>query len=217
MRRTTRIAALSAAVFTVAAGVTVTTASAAPQAQWTVSNPAANDTFTAANQSGVNAVLTNVTTGATVTCAVYGATGTAVDGTYASGAGLATIATATFGTSANKCNGPLGSKWVSSAAQPMKLNGVSYGGGVTKGTLTNVKVNLTGTSILGTCNAVIEGSANTGTYTNSSGLLAIAADATPALTVTSASGACAGLIATGNKAKFSATYKVTPIITVTSP
>ncbi|MCS0637961.1 hypothetical protein NX801_20340 [Streptomyces sp. LP05-1] len=216
MRRTTRITAITAAALMTAAGAAVTTASATPQATWTVSNPSANDTFTAVNTSGVSAVLTNVTTGATITCAVYGANGTAVDGTYASGAGLATIASATFGTTANKCNGPLGSKWVSSSAQPMKLNGVSYAGGVTKGTLTSIKVNLTGTSLLGTCTATIEGSANTGSYSNT-GVLEIVPDATPALTVTAASGACAGLINTGNKAKFGAKYQVTPAITVTSP
>ncbi|MET9800522.1 hypothetical protein [Streptomyces sp. NPDC006368] len=200
--------------------MTATTASAAPAgalASFTVSNPAADDAFTAANVTGVNAVLTNVTTGATITCSVYGAAGTAVDGVYATGAGLATINTATFGTSATKCNGPLGSKWVSSSVQPMKLNGVTYSAGVTKGTLTGIKVNLTGTSLLGTCTATIEGTANTGSYTNGSGVLEIVPDATPALTVTSAAGACAGLISTGNKAKFGAKYKVSPVITVTSP
>ncbi|MFF8828378.1 hypothetical protein [Streptomyces sp. NPDC015131] len=217
MRRITRISAISAAALLAAAGISATTASAAPQAQWTVSNPAASDAFSATNVPGVTAVLTNVTTGATITCTVYAANGTAVDGVYSSGTGLATLASATFGTAATKCNGPLGSKWVSSSAQPMKLNGVSYSGGVTKGTLTGVKVNLTGTSLLGTCNATIEGSANTGTYTNSSGVLEIVPDTTPALTVTSASGSCAGLINTGNKAKFGAKYKVAPVITVTSP
>ncbi|GGU23074.1 hypothetical protein [Streptomyces lavendofoliae] len=217
MRRITKISAISAAALLVAAGVSATTASAAPQAQWTVSNPAANDAFSATNVAAVNAVLTNVTTGATITCSVYAASGTAVDGVYASGAGLATIANATFGTSTTKCNGPLGSKWVSQSVQPMKLNGVTYSGGVTKGTLTGVKVTLTGTSLLGTCNATIEGSANTGTYTNGTGVLEIVPDATPALTVTSASGSCAGLIKTGDKAKFGAKYQVSPVITVTSP
>ncbi|ORT55703.1 hypothetical protein [Streptomyces sp. CB03238] len=197
--------------------MTATNASAAPQAQWTVANPAANDAFSATNVSGVNAVLTNVTTGATITCSVYAATGTAVDGVYASGTGLATISSATFGTSATKCNGPLGSKWVSSSVQAMKLNGVTYSAGVTKGTLTGVKVSLTGTSLLGTCNATIEGAANTGSYTNATGVLEIVPDATPALTVTSATGQCANLIKTGDKAKFGAKYKVTPVITVTSP
>ncbi|MFF8289791.1 hypothetical protein ACF068_11260 [Streptomyces sp. NPDC016309] len=197
--------------------MSATTASAAPQATWTVSNPAADDVFTATNVPAANAVLTNVTTGATITCSVYAASGTAVDGAYASGAGLATIGTATFGTSATKCNGPLGSKWVSSSVQAMKLNGVTYAAGVTKGTLTGVKVTLTGTSLLGTCNATIEGSANTGSYTNATGVLEIVPDATPALTVTSASGSCAGLIKTGDKAKFGAKYQVSPVLTVTSP
>ncbi|MGW7052508.1 hypothetical protein [Streptomyces sp. NPDC054887] len=217
MRRITRISAISAAAILAAAGVSATTASAAPQAQWTVANPAANDAFSATNVSGANAVLANVTTGATITCSVYGASGTAVDGVYTSGTGLATLASATFGTSASKCNGPLGSKWVSSSVQPMKLNGVSHRGGVTKGTLTGIKVNLTGTSLLGTCNATIEGSANTGTYTNGSGVLEIISDTSPALTVTAASGSCAGLINVGNKAKFGAKYQVSPVLTVTSP
>ncbi|MET9428359.1 MULTISPECIES: hypothetical protein [unclassified Streptomyces] len=217
MRRMTKLSAIAAAALLGAAGVTATNASAAAQASWTVTNPAADDKFTAVNVAGTTAVLTNKSTGAQVTCRTIAASGTAVDGVDSDGIGLAIIQTATFGSSASKCTGPLGSTWIATSNAPMSLNGSSYSAGVTKGNITGIDVKLTGTSIAGTCSARIRGTANTGTYTNSTGVLSIADDATPALTISEVTGACAGLLNNGNVATFRAQYKVTPILTVTSP
>lgn len=218
MRRITRTSAFSAAaLLAVAAGVTATNASAAPQAQWTVTNPAADDKFTAAPVPGVTAVLSNANTGAQLVCTTYAAGGTAADGVRASGTGLALIQSTTFGTSASPCTGPLGSRWTARNNAPMSLNGTSYSAGVSKGTITGIDITLTGSSLLGSCTAKVTGSANTGTYTNSTGVLDIQADATPALTISGVTGNCAGLLNNGDKAKYTAKYKVTPVITVTSP
>jgi hypothetical protein len=217
VRRITKLSAIAAAALLGAAGVTATNASAAAQATWTVTNPAADDKFTAVNVTGTTAVLTNKSTGAQVTCRTISATGSAVDGVRASGDGLATIQTANFGSSTAKCSGPLGSTWVAVSNAPMTLNGTTYSAGVTKGTITGIDVKLTGTSLVGTCTARIKGSANTGSYTNATGVLEILNDATPALTISEVSGSCAGLLNNGNVATFTAKYKVTPIITVTSP
>ncbi|MEE1754019.1 hypothetical protein [Streptomyces sp. SP18CS02] len=217
MRRMKRLSAIAAAGFLGAAALTATNASAAPLAQWTVTNPSVADTFTAVNSAGVSAVLTNSSTGAQLVCNTYAANGVAADGVRPTGSGLATIQNATFGTTSAKCTGPLGSTWTAKSNAPMALNGVSYSAGVTKGTITGVDITLSGTSLLGSCTAKITGAANTGTYTNATGVLQILADTTPALTISNVTGNCAGLLNNGNTAKFTAKYQVTPIITVTSP
>ncbi|MEU9980850.1 hypothetical protein [Streptomyces sp. NPDC050856] len=208
---------MTVAAFLGAAGMTATTANAAAQADWTVTNPAADDTFSAVNVAGTTSVLTNKSTGAQVTCRTIAASGVAADGARPGGTGLATIQSATFGSSAAKCSGPLGSTWTATSTAPMSLNGTSYSAGVAKGTITGISIKLTGSSIAGACSATVTGSANTGSYTNATGVLEILNDATPALKISAVAGNCAGLLKNGDVATFTAKYKVTPVITVTGP
>lgn len=214
MRSTLKRALFATTVAAAAFGFATTSASATALATWTVTNP--TGTFSASLKSGTVATLIDSVTTQRVDCSTASASGTATSGTYATGTGLAKITGATFGSAANPCPGPLGSSFtaVLASGSTISVNGSTYSSGVTKGTLSDVRVNLTGDTILGICEAVITGSASNVTYTNSTGELDINNGA--GLTVESATN-CSGLLNTGDAATFDATYKLVTPITITSP
>ncbi|MFD8822250.1 hypothetical protein ACFV1C_07815 [Streptomyces sp. NPDC059605] len=214
MRKTLSRALFATTVAAAALGLAATSASATALAGWTVSNPTAGGGFTAALKAGTSATLVDTTTGQQVDCSVSPASGTAPSGTYASGAGLAKITGVTWGSAASPCPGPLGSSFTASLAPGavISINASSYSGGISSGTLSGVKVNLVGDTILGTCNAVISGTVSNVTYNNATGELAI--NTGTGLKVDSATN-CAGLLNAGDSATFKATYKVANPISIT--
>lgn len=214
MRSTLRRTLFATTVAAAALGFTATSASATAAATWTVTNP--SGTFSASLKAGTVATLVDTATSQQVDCSKATASGTATSGTYATGTGLAKITAATFGTASAPCPGPLGSTFTAVLApgSVFSVNASSYSGGVSSGNLSGIKVNLTGSTILGTCTAVISGTASNVTYKNSTGELDINNGA--GLKVLSATN-CSGLLNTGDAATFDATYKLVTPITITSP
>ncbi|MGW2178234.1 hypothetical protein ACWCXX_09135 [Streptomyces sp. NPDC001732] len=214
MRKTLSRALFATTVAAAAFGFAATSASATALAGWTVTNPTAGGGFTATLKAGTSATLVDTTTGQQVDCSVSPASGTAPSGTYPSGTGLAKITSVSWGSTASPCPGPLGSSFKASLATGavISINASSYSGGISSGTLSGVKVNLVGDTILGTCNAVISGTVSNVTYNNATGELAI--NTGTGLKVDSATN-CAGLLNAGDSATFKATYKVANPITIT--
>ncbi|MFF8713404.1 hypothetical protein ACF07T_18530 [Streptomyces sp. NPDC015184] len=214
MRKTLSRALFATTVAAAALGLAATSASATALAGWTVTNPNANGSFTAALKTGTVATLVDTTTGQQVDCSVSPASGTAPSGTYSSGVGLAKITSVTWGSAASPCPGPLGSSFTAALAPGavISIDASSYSGGVSSGSLTGVKVNLTGDTILGVCTAVISGSVSNVTYNNATGELDI--NNGSGLKVESANN-CAGLLNKDDLATFDATYKVTNPISIT--
>ncbi|MEU2671330.1 hypothetical protein ABZ622_21150 [Streptomyces sp. NPDC007164] len=216
MRNTLRRALFATTVAAAAFGFAATSASATALAQWTVVNPNANGTFTAQLKAGTVATLVDTNTSQQVDCSVGTASGTAPSGTYSTGVGIAKITAAAWGSTASPCPGPLGSNFTASLASGavISIDASSYSGGITSGSLSGVKVNLTGDTILGTCKAVISGSVSNVTYNNATGELDI--NTGTGLKVNSADN-CSGLLNAGDSATFDATYKVAAPLTITSP
>ncbi|WP_406012437.1 hypothetical protein OG520_05905 [Streptomyces sp. NBC_00984] len=215
MRNTLRRALFATTVAAAAFGFAATSASATALAQWTVSNPNTNGAFSAHLKAGTTAELLDNTTGQGVSCSTAAASGTANSGVHSGGSGLASISSATWGTAASTCAGPLGSTFTASLTSgTIKLNGASYAGGVTSGNLTDVNVTITGDTLFGVCTATITGSAANAKYTNSTGQLSIVNGT--GLTIATANN-CSGLMNAGDAAQFSATYVLDKPITVTSP
>lgn len=214
-----RKSSASALVVAAAAATTLVISSPAFAATWTVSN---GGTIKGSLSSGTSAVLTDTTTKQNVTCTAATAGGSIANGTGKAGAGIGSITSATFGTSSSKCSGPLFSSFTSviKPGSTWKLNAVSYNAttGVTSGTITGVDALVTGSSILGTCDSEVTGAVNTVTYTNSTGVLKVATDTTPGLTLSNVTGSgCAGLINNGDKATLSASFVISPKVKITSP
>ncbi|MEU2436672.1 hypothetical protein ACFY9A_25060 [Streptomyces rubradiris] len=160
MKKHTRRLAVVAGAAAAAFGLTAGPASAAPSTNWTVTP---TGSYTATNSG--NIVLT-----ATIpmTCTTSGASGTMSNAT-GNPATVATISAITFGTSASPCTSVLGN--VSTVAvAPWTVVAQDYNAttGVTTGYVGNVKANVTA----GACKFTVTGKAS-GTYTNSSGVLAV--------------------------------------------
>lgn len=197
----------------VAAAIGFASSPATAAGGWTISGSTnAGGAFSAV---ATKPVLKDINTGTTLTCASSTATGTAVNGTYASGTNIVPINTVTFAS----CTGPAGISFsVSSLGLPWHLNAVSYSGGVTTGTLTGVRAKLTGL-----CNAtfadpsgVANGATLSANYNNATHTLTVTP--TAALKAYSVSGICVGLINNNDLASFSAAYVVTPnTLKITSP
>jgi hypothetical protein len=202
--------ASSVLVGAAAAGAIALTAPAAFAATWTVSN---GGNFTATSSS---VSFKDVTTNQTFNCTASTITGNAPNGTGLSGTGIAHL---NSGGSFTGCTGPLGSTGTATLGGGT-LNAVSYNStspGTTSGTITGITATLNIRDLFGTCTAAVSGSVNTVKYVNS-GTLTTAPDASPVLTITSATGSgCAGLIKAGDKTTFTASYSVSPIIKITSP
>jgi hypothetical protein len=211
---------ITSSIFASAAAATAIGLSSTPAfaATWTVSGGGG---FTG-SLSGA-AVMTDVSKSIAVSCPNGTAGGSAANGTGLPGTGIGSITSATFGTSSSKCTGPLGSSFTAAlkAGSVWSINAVSYdaGTGITSGTVTGVDATMTGSSLLGSCNAEVSGSAQHVTYNNGTHQIAISDDSPPQLTVSNVSGSgCAGLIANGDQATLHATFTVNPAtLTITSP
>jgi hypothetical protein len=161
--------------------------------------------------------LKDTKTGNSLTCKSSSTKATLKKGSGLAGAGIGSITSVTFTT----CTGPLMLTFtVKSNDLPWKLNAVSYNKttGVTTGTITGIDATLTGPS----CSATVDGTAAgkhngmvTGTYTNSTGKLAVLATGGN-LHIYNVVG-CAGLIKSGDPSEFTATYTISPKQTITSP
>ncbi len=203
-----------------AGAITLGASAAFAAGAWSVGNPNPDGSFSASLKSGGTVVFRDTKTGAQFTCTVSTINGSAPSGTVSN-----PVATITNGTFTN-CSGPLGSTGSASMSSG-GLNAVTYDAttDTVTGNITGISANLTIKSLLGTCTGTVTGSigttdgtANTAngnvTYDNK-GTLTIKPDATPFLEIGSASGACAGLVNSGDPVTFQATYVVTPVITVT--
>jgi hypothetical protein len=197
-----------------AAGAIALSAPSAFASTWTIHNPNGNNgPWSASLHTGTVAAFKDVTTNQPFNCTSSNVSGTAKDGTGLAGTALASITSGTFG----GCSGNLGATGTATISSG-NLNAVSYDGtSTTSGTITNINAALTINDLFGTCKATVAGAVDHVTY-NNNGTLTITPDTTAALTISSATGSgCAGLINTGDKANFGATYGVTPILTITSP
>ncbi|WP_067826219.1 hypothetical protein [Actinomadura kijaniata] len=213
MRKLTRNVLTAGAATVVALGVTSTPAWAAT---WTVSG---GTSITGTNTTSL--IAKDTATGATVNCSKSTASGTAVNGTGLSGTGLASLNSVAFSTPTNPngwCSGPAGIVvQVTATGLPWKFNGTSYSAGVTTGTLTGVKATIHGSD---ECDATITGPSGgpgtiSGTYTNSTGVLSVSGGN---LRVATVDADCdPTLINAGDPITLSGKYKISPILTVTSP
>ena len=190
---------LVAGTAAVAASLSIPAAMAA--GTWTVTG---GPNFTSAAAPSTTFTLSDTTSGLSFTCTVGTGVGTVTDQAGSLNTAIGSITGSTFGSSAHKCNGPLGSTGTDTqkAMTVSTLNAVSYvaATGVTTGTITNVDHVLT-INAIGTCTAEVKGTAGA-TYTNSSHLLKFIT-AGDSLKVTSTSGACTGIIKTNDVVTFS--------------
>ncbi|GAB2825705.1 hypothetical protein GCM10022221_24750 [Actinocorallia aurea] len=196
----------AAGLAAVAAASVVCTASPAFAATWTVS-PGGAVTGTAGTTT-----LKDTTSGATLTCSSSTTNATVQGGTGLSGTGIATVTNVGFG----NCKGPLGISFnVTNNGVSYQLNAASYAGGVTTGTLDNVSATMSGLL----CSATVSGTSAstpgsvTGTYTNSTAKLAVSGGN---LHLWNVSG-CFGLLHNGDAVSYTATYTISPALTITSP
>lgn len=190
-----------------------TQAANAASSAWHI-NPGNSTNFTGVNVG--NPILVDNTTGARLACYTAGAKGhLSGDGKTAASASLATISSATFGTTSNACS-LLGIGFTAKLKKPTHLWGTGYANGVTTGHIgggaaSDISASINGTSI--SCHATIVGSTLPGNYTNSNHRLNINPNSLATLTVKSVQG-CLGAMNPGDAAYFQATYTVSPPATV---
>ncbi|HXS63963.1 MAG TPA: hypothetical protein VN767_14010 [Streptosporangiaceae bacterium] len=151
--------------------------------------------------------LTDTTHSATFTCHVGAAAGTVTDQTSGPSP-FGSVTSSSFGNSSNKCSGPLGSTGTSNqkAGTTAHINGTSFAGGVTTGTITGVDHKFTASAFGINCTAEITGTAGV-TYNNGTHVLTFTT-AGDNLTVISASG-CLGIIQVNDKVTFTGSETVT--------
>lgn len=194
MKKSIRRSALVVCAAASALGLAAAPSSAAPSTVWTVTPSPAN--FQATNVG--NIVLT-----ATIpmTCTVSNAAGTMASTTGNPG-DVADITTMNFGASGSPCTSVLGNVTTTSVT-PWDVVAVDYDAatGVTKGYVGNVKANVTA----GACKFTVTGKAS-GTYTNSTGVLAINSTAGE-LTVSNPVN-CGAIVTTATKPTFKGNYAV---------
>lgn len=194
MKKSIRRSALVVCAAASALGLAAAPSSAAPSTVWTVTPSPAS--FQAKNVG--NIVLT-----ATIpmTCTVSNAAGTMASTTGNPG-DVADITTMNFGASGSPCTSVLGNVTTTSVT-PWDVIAVDYDAatGVTKGYVGNVKANVTA----GACKFTVTGKAS-GTYTNSTGVLAISSTAGE-LVVTNPVN-CGAIVTTATKPTFKGNYAV---------
>lgn len=206
---------------TVVAGAALAlTATAASAADWTVQN---GGTKTASNT--ITLLAEDIDTGAAVTCDTSDATANLPNGA-SNGTPLGTVTGVTFSDSSNpggECNGPGGLLiTITPTNLPWSLNGVSYSGGVTTGTLAGVKATLDASD---GCHATITGPGGgpgtvDGTYDNATGLLGLTAGTSNNLEVETVNAFCDPLlINVGDNIRLDGEYLVngSPKPIITSP
>lgn len=217
MRKTTALKSslVAAAALTSALGL-VGSASASTTGTWTVSGFPEPSPSTVTGTS-TNTVLTDPSTGTQLKCATATVTVKGTNGSGQSGTPLATVVGATW----SNCSGPLGITFAVTAQNlPWNLNAASYNSttGVTTGSITGIEAHISGVG----CTADFRGVSATvpatvnGTYTNSSHKLTV--NATPTdLHAWNVSGACSGLINTGDAVTYTGDYTTSSPVTITSP
>jgi len=151
--------------------------------------------------------LKDTTHSATFTCHVGSAAGTVTDQTSGPSP-FGSVTSSSFGSSSNKCSGPLGSTGTSNqkSGTTAHINGTSFSGGVTTGTITGVDHIFTASAFGINCTAEVKGTAGV-TYSNSTHVLTFTT-AGDSLTVTSATG-CAGIIQVNDNVTFTGSETVT--------
>ncbi|MFG3100707.1 hypothetical protein ACGFZL_09325 [Streptomyces sp. NPDC048182] len=203
MKKSIRRVALVAGAGAAAFAMSVAPASAVPSTVWTVTPSPAN--FTATNSG--NIVLTaNIP----MTCTTSTATGTMSSAT-GNPATVGSINAINFGTASSPCTSVLGNV-TTTPTTPWTVVAQDYTAstGVTKGYVGNVKAKIT----IGACLFNVQGKAS-GTYTNSTGILAVNSVAGE-LVVTSATG-CGTVVTTSTKPTFKGNYAVKKTGTTTIP
>lgn len=203
----------AAAVATVGFGTQA--ANAAPASAWHVT-PGNSTNFTGTNKN--NPVLVDNVTGATLTCTKATAKGHVIgDGKSAQSASLATISSATFGSTGAPCS-LAGIPFTAKLKKATTLWGAQYAAGVTTGHIGNGATSDISASINGigsvSCHAEIRGATLPGKFVNANDSLNINSGHAATLHVKSVQG-CLGLINASDSAYFSAIYTVNPAITVT--
>ncbi|MET9350239.1 hypothetical protein [Streptomyces termitum] len=192
MKKSIRNLAVVAGGASAAFALAVSPASAVPSTVWTVT-PAGS--ITAVNSG--NVVLS--VNGIAMTCTKSNGAGTGANAT-GNPAQVGTITSMAFGATGAPCTSVLGPV-NASPVTPWKIMAQDYTAatGVTKGYIDNVDANVS----VGACNFRVTGKAS-GTYTNSTGALAVNSLAGE-LTVVSSSG-CGTAVPAGAKPLFKGTY-----------
>jgi hypothetical protein len=206
MRNVARIL-LVGAMAAAAVGFSAGSAVADPitPASWTVS-PGGS-----ANASAGVTTLTDIDTGVQLTCDSSSLTGAQlVTSATGSPAQLGTLPAGSVGF--QNCSGPFGLNFDVEHVGNWALNGVTFdpATGITAGTLTNIRANLSGFA----CTATVVGSVN-GTYNNSTGVLRILPNPTLTVEFVDDFDDCFGLINEGDRATFDGAYTVSPRQTIT--
>ncbi len=188
---------------TAAVAVLLGTSAAMASGTWTVTG---GPRFTAA-QSGT-VTISDSTSGTAFSCAVATAAGSVTDQSGSANANVGSITSLTFGSASHKCTGPLGSTATiaEKAGTTASVTATSYSSGVTDGTA-EIDIVFTISSILGTCTVEAKGLVDF-TYNDSTGVLQFTSIGS-SLVVTSTSGACAGIIKSGDHLSISGTIIVT--------
>ena len=186
---------------TAAAAVSLAIPAAMAAGTWTVKG---GTNFSSAAAASTTFTLSDTTSHLSFTCTVGTASGTVINETSGTTTAIGSITASAFGSAAHKCNGPLGSTGTSTqaAGTTAVLNVASYNAGtkVTTGTITSITHNLSISSALGSCSAVVKGTAGV-TYNNTTSLLQFTT-AGDSLSVTSTSGSCTGIIKVGDVVTF---------------
>lgn len=203
MRKPLSAALLTLASAGLAVGLSATSALAATT--WSVSPGS-----TTSGKAGTT-LVTDTTTGVTVTCASSTLAGTLKKGTGLAGAGIGKVTSLDF----TKCTVDGFTLNLASGTVAWKLNATSYKSGVTSGTITGIHFAISSSA----CSAVIDGTgaaAHNGkvkiTYTNGTGKLKVLA-AGDNLHVYKVNG-CLGAISDGDAGTISGTYTLTPKQTI---
>ncbi|MER5965735.1 hypothetical protein [Streptomyces sp. NPDC002057] len=204
MKKSLRNLAVVAGAASAAFALAAAPASAVPSTVWTV-NPTPSS-FTATNTG--NVVLS--VNGIAMTCTKSNAAGSMASAT-GNPATVASISSIAFGASGAPCTSVLGNV-TTVAATPWTVVAQDYtaGTGVTKGYVGNVDATVT----VGACVFRVTGKAS-GTYTNSTGKLAVASTSGE-LTVVSSSN-CGSAVPVGAKPLFTGAYLVKKTGTTTIP
>ncbi len=181
----------------IAVAMTLSSPAAMAAGTWTVTG---GPSYTATQAAGTTFTQRDVTSGVSFTCTLATARGTVVDETMGTVTSVGTFTGFTF----THCTGPLGSTVTKTqkSGTTATITATTSAAGVTTGVITGIDEILAITTVLGACTAEIKGTAGF-TYTNSSDLLKFTT-AGDSLKVTSAVGACEGII------------KVNDVITISS-
>jgi len=205
-----RIGGLAVAGIALAVGAGAVSSAAASATVWSV-RPGGAITASAGKTT-----LKDTTTDSELACNSAHMSGTLNGGIGLQGAGIGSIATATF-----HCPSPIVPPFrLTARGLPWQLNMVSYdtSTAVGRGTISHLELMLTGPS----CSAVVNGTSGT----TADGVVAVSYANTPGrLTIHTAGGnlhwyhvsGCAGLLGDGDPATLSAAYAVSPKQEITSP